>query len=105
MAGEVFTKRNRNALVEKNAHSGRFERAGRVFEYCTDLIERDARKPSDEVRDLGPVFEILEQGGNGNTRAAKDPSATHTLGIAFYGRAGRPVNHAVIVDPAWRRFN
>ncbi len=105
MSGEVFTKRNRSALVEKNTHLSRFERAGRVLEYRAGLRERNARKPGNEVRDLGPVFEVLEQGGNRDTRAAKDPSATNALRVTLNGRAGRPINHAVIVDPAWMRFN
>ncbi len=88
MAGKVFTKRYRRALVEKDAHSSRFERSGRVLKHRPDLRERDARKPGNEVRDLGPVFEILEQRGNRNARAAKNPRATNALGVTFNGWAG-----------------
>lgn len=84
MGGEVFAKRDWGTLVEKNAHSSRFERAGGVFEHGTDLLERDARKPGNKVRDLRPVFEVLEQGRDGNAGAAKHPSATYALGITFY---------------------
>ncbi len=60
MGCEVFAKRDRSTLVEKNAHLSRFERAGGVLKYCTDLRERDAREPGNKVRDLGPIFEVLE---------------------------------------------
>lgn len=105
MVGEVFTKRNRCALVEKDAHSSRFKRSDRVLKHRAGLRERDARKTGNKVRDFCPVFEILEQRGNRNARAAKNPRATHALGVTFNGWAGRPINHAVIVGPAWRRLN
>ena len=105
MGCEVLAERNRSTLVEKNAHLRRFERAGRVLKYRAHLRERDTWKPGNKVRDLGPVFEILEQRGHGNTSAAKNPRATNALRVALNGRAGRPINHAVIVDPAQRRFN
>ena len=60
MGGEVFAKRDRGTLVEKDTHLSRFERAGGVFKYGTDLNKCDAREPGNEVRDLGPVFEVLE---------------------------------------------
>jgi hypothetical protein len=87
MGGEVFTKRNRRALVEENAHSSRFEGTGGVLEHGTNLLKRDARKPGDKVRDLGPVFEILEQGRDGNAGTAKHPGTTHALGITFHSWA------------------
>jgi len=80
----MLAKRDRGALVEENAHSSRFERAGGVLKHGTDLRERDAREPGNKVRDLGPVFEVLEQGRDGNAGAAKHPSATYALGITFY---------------------
>jgi len=84
MGGEVFTKGNRSALVEKDAHSSCFERAGGVLQHGTDLRERNAREPGNKVRDLGPVFEVLEQGRHRNAGAAKNPSATYALGVTFY---------------------
>lgn len=84
MGGEVFAKRDRRALVEKDAHSGRFERAGGVLKHGADLFKRDARKPGNKVGNLSPVFEILEQGCDGNAGTAKHPSATHALGVTFY---------------------
>lgn len=95
----MFAKRDWSALVKKDAHSSGFERAGSMLEHGTDLRERDAREPGNKVRDLSTVFEVLEQGRNRNASAAKNPSATHALGVTLYSRAGRPVNHAVIVDP------
>lgn len=56
-----------------------------MFEHGANLLKRDAREPGDKVRDLGPVFEILEQGRDGNTGAAKHPRATHVLGVTFHG--------------------
>lgn len=102
MGGEVFAKRDRSTLVEKNAHSSRFERAGGVLKYGADLLKRDAREPGDEVRDLSPVFEVLEQGRDGNAGAAKHPGATHALGVTFHGWTCRPINHELIVDLALR---
>lgn len=49
VGGEVFTKRNRRALVEKNAHSSRFEGTGGVLKYGTDLFNCHAREPGNEV--------------------------------------------------------
>ena len=97
MGGEVFTKGNRSALVEKDAHSSRFERAGGVLQHGTDLRACDTREPDNKVRDLRPVFEVLEQGRDRDTGTVKNPNATHALVITFYGRAGRPFNHAAIV--------
>ena len=74
-------------MVEKNTHLSRFERTGRVLEHRANLRERDARKPANEVRDLGPVFEILEQGSNRNTGAAKNPGAPTALRVTLDGWA------------------
>ena len=76
-----------------------------MFKYRTDLRERDAREPGDKVRDLGPIFEILEQGSNRNTSAAKNPGTTNALGVTLNGWARRPINHSMIVDPVQKRFN
>jgi len=54
---------------------------------------------------LCPIFEILEEGSYRDTSAAKHPRATHALGVTFNGWARRPIDHTVIVDRAWRRFN
>jgi hypothetical protein len=50
----------RKPKSEKNTHSSRFERAGGVLKHGTDLRERDAGEPGNKVRDLGPIFEVLE---------------------------------------------
>ncbi len=55
-----------------------------MLEHGTDLLKRDAGKPGDEVRDLSPVFKVLEQGRNRNTGAAKHPSTTHAFRVTFY---------------------
>lgn len=74
-------------MVEKNAHSSRFEGTGGVLKYGTDLFNCHAREPGDKVRDLGSVFKILEQGCDRNTGTTKHPGATYALGITLDGEA------------------
>lgn len=92
-------------LVEKNTHLRRFEGTGGVLKYGADLRKRHARKPVHEVRDVGPIIEILEEGSHRNTGAAKHPRATDTLGVTLHSWTRRPVNHTIIVDRPWNRFN
>ncbi len=71
-----------------------------MFQYGAGLLRGDAGKPLNKFGELCPVFEILEQRGNGNARATKYPGATDTLRIPLDSRARRPINHRVIVDLA-----
>jgi hypothetical protein len=58
-----------------------------MFEYGTSLFQGDAREPLNEIGDLGTVFEVLEERGDRNSSAAKDPSPADPLGIALDHRA------------------
>ena len=73
---EKFAQRDRRALIEKYAHSGRSERtARRVLEDGAGLLEGDTGEPFDELSQWDAIFEIFKQGGDGYTRTAKHPGA------------------------------
>jgi len=105
MGWKVLAKWDWSTLVKKKTHLRRFERTGGVLKHGADLRKRHARKPVNKVRDVCPILEILEEGRHRNTRAAKHPRATDQLGVTLHGWARRPINHAMIVDRAWNRFN
>ena len=60
-----------------------------------NLLERNTRKPLDELRDQRAVLEVLEQGSNGYASSAEDPRSAHAFGIPFDGGTRGPMNHAV----------
>ena len=83
------------ALIEKDAHLCWGQgTAGCMLQNRTHLLGGYARKPLDELRYLGSVFEILEQCGNGYSRAAKYPCATDPLRVALYSITGGPIDHS-----------
>src|SRR5687768_17174231 len=85
-------------LVKKNPHSNRGHRtACGMLEHGANLVERDSRKPFDNIRQRGARFEILEQGSNRHAGTPEDPGSAHTLRIPLHRGTGRPVNHAIPV--------
>ena len=93
MFSDVCPQRDRRALIKEDTHLRNLQGVGGVLQDYTRLFNSDARKPAYEIRQLRPVFEVLEKSGNGHTRAAKHPSATHALGASLYGSTGAPVDH------------
>lgn len=88
VAQEYLAQWRRCALVKENLHSGSCQRApGCVFKHRARLVRRDTWEPLDEVEHRRVVFEVLEQRRDGHPCASKDPSAAHTVGVSFYGRA------------------
>ena len=88
------TKRDRSALIEQNTHLGRGQRAsGRMLENRANLLKRNTRKPFDELRYQGTVFEVLKQGGNGHASSAENPSPAHAFRIPLDGGTRGPINH------------
>jgi hypothetical protein len=87
---------DRSALVKQYAHSGNSQGApGRVFEHGANLLDSDAGKPLNELRDERAVFKVLEERRHRHPGAAKYPGTTYALGIAFNSRTGRPIDHAL----------
>jgi hypothetical protein len=65
-----------------------------MFENAPGLLARCARKPGEKIGELCPVLKILEQGGDGNARAAEHPCSTYPGRIPLNGGTGRPIDHA-----------
>ena len=66
-----------------------------MLQYGANLLNRDAGEPLNELRYERAVFEVLEERCHRHSSAAKHPSPTHALRIAFDGRACGPINHDV----------
>ena len=82
------------ALVERYAHLCGSKGASRsVIKYGSNLHERHAGEPFDELRNEGAVLEILEKRGNGHASATEYPRSADTLRVTLDHRARRPVNH------------
>ena len=64
-----------------------------MFQDVAGLRQGDTGKPLDELMDGGVFFEILEERGNRNPRAAENPGATYAIRIALDIETGRPINH------------
>ena len=91
---QEVAERSRRALVEKDLHLRIRQCALRgVLQDRVNLLRSGPFEPFDEVVDRGSIFQVLEQRGDRHSRTAKDPCATHTLGIAFDSGAGVPVDH------------
>ena len=98
MLREEFAQRDRRALIKKYAHSSGSEGAAcRVLENGADLIERNTWEQLDELCRRNPIFEILEESGNGYASTTKNPSAAYAIRIPFNSRASRPVDHATML--------
>ncbi len=60
MFSEMCPQRDRRALVKEDTHLRNLQRVGSVLQDHTRLFNGDARKPAHEIRELSPIFEILE---------------------------------------------
>lgn len=81
---QKLPQRRRRSLIEEDAHSSRGQGAERsVFEHGARLFESDSREPLDELRDGRAVFQVLEQGSDGDACPTKHPGATQAFGIAL----------------------
>ena len=103
MGGDYFMlrqeppQRDWSTLVEQYAHSGNSQGAPRrVLQHGANLLECDAGKPLNELRDERAVLEVLEERRHRYAGAAKYPGTTYAFGIAFNGRTGRPIEHALL---------
>lgn len=101
----MLAKRNWRSLIEQNPHSRHFQGAGGVFEDSSRLLKGNPRKPFQKLRQLGTVFEVLEQGRYRHARAAKYPRATDPVGIALHGSTGGPINHCSMLRQVGALFN
>ena len=96
-------QRDGGSLVKQDPHlCGQQSRLGGVFQDVTGLRQGNAGKPLDELVNRGIFFEILEQRGNRNPRAPKNPGTTYAIRVALNIGAGRPINHVQMVA-LWAR--
>lgn len=94
MLDEQGAKRRWGTLIEQNAHlRGREGPASCVLQRLPDLIEGDAREPLNKVSQGCTVFEILEERGHRNPRAAQNPRATKHAKPGLESRTSGPVDH------------
>src|SRR6202163_2572474 len=96
MAFQMGTNCHRRCLVEKDAHlwrvGGRFiKAAGCKLDNGLDLFAVETVKPLHNVVDVGPGFQILEDGGYRHARALKNPRAAYFAGDAFHRGTLRPI--------------
>ena len=82
-------QRDRSTLVEQYAHSGNSQGAPRrVLQHGANLLDCDAGKPLNELRDERAVLEVLEERRHRYARATKEPVAAVAFGVVFDGIAG-----------------
>jgi hypothetical protein len=87
---------DRSTLVKQYAHSGNSQGAPRrVLQHGANLLDSDAGKPLNELRNERAVLEVFEERRHRHPGAAKYPGTTYAFGIAFNGRTGRPIDHAL----------
>jgi hypothetical protein len=68
-----------------------------MFQDGTGLLLGDTREPFQKFLHRRSTFNILEQSGHGDARAAKHPRTANTISVAFNSNAGSPVNHSSIL--------
>lgn len=77
VAGQVFSQRNRRALIEQDAHaaagSGGLQAGRRVLEDRFRLGAGDTREPGEEPVERRTALQVLEQRAHRHARAAEDP--------------------------------
>jgi hypothetical protein len=88
---------NRSALIEQDSHSHHFQRPRGMFQDGTGLLLGDTREPFQKFPHRRSTFNILEQSGHGDARAAKHPRTADTISVAFNSNAGSPVDHSAIL--------
>jgi hypothetical protein len=59
-----------------------------------DMGARYAGEPFKEVLNAGAVFEIGEEGLDGDSRSAKDPGTAYGFSVSLDRWAGAPIKHA-----------
>ena len=98
VCAKSLAQRRGCTLIEEDLHLCRFERtSSRMLQYCTGLLNCDARKPFDEFVQGSVVFKVLEQGRHRHPGASEDPGSAYAAGVAFNCGARRPVDHAHMV--------
>ncbi len=93
----MAAERNRRTLIEQDPHSRHFQRPGGMFKDAAGLLCTNTRKPFQKFLHGRAAFNILEQRGHRDTRAAKHPCTADTISGPFNSRAGSPVNHLSIL--------
>jgi hypothetical protein len=76
-----------------------------MFQGCTGLLLGDTRKPFQKFAYARSIFDILEQGHDGDACATENPSAADTFSGAFNSNAGTPVDHRMILFLALKVLN
>jgi hypothetical protein len=66
-----------------------------MFQYSIYLVFANTREPLEKLIYTGTVLEVFKESFDGNPCATKDPGTTYFVWGAFYGGAGRPVEHGV----------
>jgi hypothetical protein len=66
----------------------------RVAKDGFDLRASYAGEPFEEVVDAGAVFEIGEEGLDGDSRSAENPGTADGFGVSLDRWAGAPIKHA-----------
>ena len=87
MATEKIPERNRRSLIKKDTHGDKLnfrETTLGVFEHRVRLQARHTRKPSDEIFDGRPTFEIFEKSAHRNTRTLEKPCAADFPGDTLH---------------------
>ena len=85
MVSQQVAQRRRSALIEEDAHSSCRESAAcGVLQHGPRLLESDTGKQCNHFADRHTVFEVLEERGDGHTRAPKYPGSAHAFRVAFY---------------------
>jgi len=59
----------------------------------TSLRQGNTGEPLNELMDRGILFEVLEERGNRDPRAPKNPCTTDAIRVALDIGARRPINH------------
>ena len=84
---EVLAKGERWSLVKQHAHSRGPQGLRGVLEHGAGLLVRYPGKPLEKIRQLRPIFQVLEKRGHRHSHAAEHPCAAEALGIPLDGRA------------------
>ena len=72
-----------------------------MFKHRLRLLSGDTRKPIEEFFQPCARLEVLKQSRHGNASAAKDPGATHPVGVTLDSQALRPVQHEPYSNKDW----
>ncbi len=89
MLRKRIAQRDRGALVEQYAHSGRSQRAPlRMLQDGAHLFEGDTWEPLNELGHQATVFEVLEQGCYRHSGTSEHSRSANPIRVALDGRAG-----------------